>query len=64
MTELERLKKIEDLSKLLCDKLFLINKHPSYLSVFSFCANHGFPYNGPNYSDELIDLRNVLAGKE
>ena len=34
---------------------------PSYRSMFVIAAIHGVQYTGPNFSDELKALKNVLA---
>jgi hypothetical protein len=64
MKELEKLRKIANLAKLLCNKLSLIDKHPAYLSVFQIYQSHGFLYNGPNYNIELENLKRILEEEE
>lgn len=51
---------LKECAKALCDKLKEIEKHPSYHAVFLQEANHGMPYNGPNYKRELEDLSNCI----
>ena len=51
-------------AKALCKKLKQIEKHPSYHSTFVIAANHGFPYSGPTYKQELEDLVNCLGESE
>jgi len=45
-----------DAAKALVDKLKLINANREFNSVWVFMANHGCPYTGPNYKQELDDL--------
>lgn len=56
-------KKVEEIilvAKALADKLNLIEKDGRCAGIFIFAANHGLIYDGPNYSQELKDLQEIL----
>lgn len=44
----------------LVEKLDLIHANPEYQSVWILSANHGRPYAGPTYSEELAALKAAL----
>jgi len=52
--------KLKDAAKALVDKLKLVENDPRYATIWSIAASHGFIYTGPNYSQELKDLENIL----
>lgn len=52
--------KLRGYAQALVNKLKLINEDSRFKSVWSFMANHGVPYTGPDYSQELKDLEKAL----
>jgi hypothetical protein len=53
---------LKECARALVDKLKLVENDPRYATIWSIAASHGFIYTGPNYSQELKDLENILNG--
>lgn len=51
---------LKECAKALVDKLKLIKEDGGMDSIFIFAANHGCTYSGPNYSQELKILEEIL----
>lgn len=52
--------RLKDAAKALVDKLKLVENDPQYTTIWSIAASHGFIYTGPNYAQELKDLKEAL----
>jgi hypothetical protein len=52
---------IKQAAKALVDKLDLIEENPQFQDVWGIAYVHGLVYTGPNWADELKNLREVLA---
>ena len=52
---------IETAARALVAKLEEIEKDKSYQGIWSFLLAHGMHYDGPNWAEELINLRKALA---
>ncbi|HEY6339319.1 MAG TPA: hypothetical protein VIW68_12570 [Candidatus Sulfotelmatobacter sp.] len=57
-------KKLREALSELCTKLEEIEKHPSYLGIFSLAHCHGILYSGPNWKDSLERARAALGARK
>jgi len=62
--KLSEVKKLHESANLLAEKLNKIIKSPEYSSVFVMAHNHGFPYTGETFGNELKDLEKALKELE
>lgn len=51
---------IEKAARELVAKIEAIHDDPAYQGIWVLAHNHGLPYLGPNYADELARLKTAL----
>lgn len=54
---------VEETALALVKKLDQVNNSPEYIHVWELFRVHGMEYLGPNYIDELKDLKKTLRIK-